>query len=98
LEIPPSARKAISVIVNAQPRRLRAVAKRAVPFIVQEKIRRTVARIEIWNRIVILIQAGVIAIQTKINIQQAVAVVICNRSVRERALRRPRKLKRIALQ
>jgi len=86
--VAPGARKAVPVVVHIQPRRLSPVQKYCIPFVVEQKVRRAIARVKIRSGIVILVQAHVIAVQAEINVQQSVAIVVSDGGMCERPLRR----------
>src|ERR1700676_4495811 len=96
--VAPGARETIAVVVRVQSRRLRTILKSCVAFVVKQEVRRPIACIEIRSRIVILVQTQVVGVEAKINIKTSIAVVVSRGSVRERSLRRPRKLEGIAFQ
>jgi hypothetical protein len=64
---------------------------------VQQEVWRSIARVEIRNGIVILIQAYVVAVETEINVETPVAIVIGDGRVSESSLGRSRELEGIGL-
>src|SRR5579871_732163 len=98
IAVSPRTRKAVAVVLNIQTSGLSAVFECAVSFVVEEIVRRAVSRIEIWHRISVLTQALVVVVQAEINVEAPIVVVIGNRSMRERALRRTRKTECISPQ
>src|SRR5258708_2522912 len=64
----------------------------------QQKIRWAIARVEVRSRVVILGQTEVVAVETKIDIEAAVVVVVGHRSMGEGALRGACELKCVALE
>src|SRR6185312_1453855 len=91
--IAPSAGKREAIVVLVHAGRFGNVFKSSVSAIAEQKIRRPVLRIVIglWMRI--LTQPLVVSVETKVNIQQSVAVIIGRSDTRERSGRRIRELK-----
>src|SRR3984893_4887259 len=73
------------------------VAKGAVAIVAHHEIRRTVLSIVVRHRVAILVGALVKRVETKINIQPAVAVIIGNSRSRECSSRWIFKVKRVRL-
>jgi len=65
---------------------------------VKQEIGRTVASVEVRRRIVILIEAEVVAVETKIDVETTIVVIVGDGGVREGTLRRGCKFERVALQ
>src|SRR5437660_11142441 len=97
VQIAPRASKTVTVVFHVETRRFGAVGKRAVAFVVKQKVWRPVARVEIGSRIVVLIKAEIVAVETEVNIKSAIAIVVGDGRVCECALRRFRKLESIWL-
>ena len=64
----------------------------------QQKIRRAIARVEVRNRIVVLIESDVVAVQTKVDIEASIAVVVGDGSVGECSLGLLHELEGVALE
>ena len=58
----------------------------------KEEVWRSIARVKIGRRIVILVQAQIVGVQAKIDIEAAVAIIIGQGGMRECAFRRACKL------
>ena len=98
LVIAPGAREAVAIIVRVQTSGFRTILKSPVSLVVAQKIGRPVASIEVGNRIVILIQSQIVAIQTKIDVEQSVSVIVGDGCVSEGSLWRMPELESIWLQ
>ena len=58
-----------------------------VAFVVEEEIWRAVPRVEVWDGVVILIEAEIIAVEAEIDIEASIAVVIGDGRMGEGSLR-----------
>jgi len=97
VEIIPSTAKAVAGVVCAEPGFGRDVTKSAVTVVAHHEIRRPVSRVVIGRWILVLLRALVIDIETKINVEPSVAVIIRNGRASKRSLRWIRKPKCIGL-
>src|SRR4029077_5544070 len=97
IEIAPGASETVAIVLNIQPRSLSSIGEVGVAVVVQQKVRRPVARVKVGDGIVILVQTHVIAVETEINVETPVAIVIGDSGVGESSLRRSCKLERIGL-
>src|SRR6266481_2252239 len=97
VEVVPPATKAITRVVPVETRLGGYIAKRSVPIVAHHKIGRPILRVIIRRRILVLIRALVIDVEAEIDIQPAVAVIICNRRPSEGPLRRLGELKCVRL-
>src|SRR5919108_81758 len=95
--VAPGASKTEAVIVDVHAGCRGSVHEGSVAFVVKEEIGRAVARVEIRSGIVILVETHVIRVEAKINVEAAVAVIVGNRGMGERSLRRLSELKGVAL-
>src|SRR5690349_2976449 len=98
IEIAPSARKAVAIVISVESSPLGAIAKHRATFVMQQKIGRAIARIEIRSGIVILVEAEIVAVQAEIDVEPPVIVVVGDRCVCEGASRSGRELEGITLQ
>src|SRR5579862_5518598 len=98
VDVPPSASEAVSIVLGIQSRRNRTIHKCAIAFVVKQEVWRPVACIEIRRRVMILIEAEIVAVEAEVDVEPSVTVVVRDGSVRERALRSVRKPKGIALE
>ena len=93
----PGTGEAVAIILRIQAGGVRAVDKNSIPLVMQKEIWRTIPRIEIRHRVVVLVQSQVVAIHAEIDIQASVAVVVGDRRMRECSFGRMRKLEGISL-
>src|SRR6267143_1319327 len=75
--VPPTA-KTVASVVLVEARFGGHIPKRPIPIVAQHEIRRTVFGVIIRSWILVLISALVIDIEAKIDVQPAVAIVICH--------------------
>src|SRR5208283_2782764 len=73
------------------------VTKGSISVVAHQEIGWTVVGVVVRNRILVLIRALVIDIQTEVNVEQAIAIIVGGGRTREGPLRRIGKLKRIRL-
>src|SRR3984893_9147209 len=95
--IAPRTTKAETRVVLIETRLFRNVTKGAVTIVAHHEIGRAILSIVVRHRVAILVGALVKRVETKINVQPAVAIIICNGGSRERTSRRIFKAKRIRL-
>src|ERR1700751_2935674 len=93
----PGTGEAVAIILCMQTGRFGPVDKDCIPLIMEKEICRTIPRIEIRHRVVILVQSQVVAIHAEIDVQASVTVIVCDRSVRKCSFGRMRKLEGISL-
>src|SRR5215469_3346904 len=86
--MPPDAGERVAVVVDIEAGSLRAILEDAIAFVVQKKVWRAIAGVEIRNRVVILIEARVVAVQAEIDVEASIPVVVGGGGVRERSRRR----------
>src|SRR2546430_11508575 len=96
--VAPGARKAVPVVIHVQSSRLGPIHKRRISFVVKQKVWRAISCVKIRSGIVILIEAHIITVQAKIDVQPTVAIVVSDRRVCESSLGRPHKLKGVAFE
>ena len=75
--------------------RFRTVDKGRVALVVEQEVRWPISRVEVRGRVVILIQPQVITVDTEVDVEPAVAIVVRDGSVGESAFRRSRKSERV---
>src|SRR5579863_212486 len=93
----PGAAEAVAGIVLIEAGLRRNIAKRSVALVAHHEVRRTVFRGVVRDGILVLIRALVIGVETEINIQPAVAVIIGQGGAGESSLRWLREMKRVSL-
>src|SRR6185295_20227548 len=86
IEIAPGAGKTVAIVVHIQPRSRSPVSESRVAFIVQQEVRRPIARVEVRHGIVVLVEAGVVAVQAKIDVEPPVTIVVRDGGVGECSL------------
>src|SRR3984957_9329139 len=95
--VSPGASETVAVVLGMQSCRLGLVDERGVSFVVHEEVGWTVARVKIGRRVVILVQAKIVAVEAEVDIETAVAIAVGQRCMRERSLGRSLELEGIAL-
>src|SRR5271157_43899 len=76
IEVAPSAIKTVAVIVLLEAGGGRHVVERSIAVVAKKKIRRPVLGVVVRRGIPVLIKALVIAVETKINVEPSVAIVV----------------------
>ena len=90
--VAPGAGEAIAVIFGVEAGGFGAIGEDAVAFVVQQEVGRPVARVVVRHRVVILVEAEVIAVEAEVDVQTAITVVVGECGVGEGSLRGLRKL------
>src|SRR5271163_3191427 len=72
----PGTRKAVAIVIRIQSRRFSPLHKCGVTFVVQQAVGWPIAGVEVGNRIVVLIEAQVVAVQAEVNIKTPVPIVV----------------------
>src|SRR6266498_3414346 len=93
--VSPRAREAVAIIVNVQAGGFCPIFKTPTSLIVKQEVWRAIASVEIRRRIPVLIQSGIVVVQTEIDIETAVMIVVCDRGMGECTLRWPYELEGI---
>src|SRR5205807_10368959 len=97
IQIAPGAGETVAVVVEVQSGLIGSILKGVIAFVVKQEVRRAIAGVEVRSRIVILIKAHVVVVDTEIDVETSVTVVIGYRGLRETPLSSPGKLESIAL-
>ena len=98
IRISPAATETVACIVLIQPRFSGGVTERAVAVVAHQKIRRSVFRIVVGQRIVVLTAALIKSVETEVNIEKSVAIVVRGGRASECAPRRSSEVKGIRLE
>src|SRR6267142_2983845 len=86
--VAPSAGETEAIVFSVESGRFGAIDKGSTAFIVKKKIGRAIAGVEVRRRVVILIEAEIVTVEAKIDIEAAVAIVVGNGGVSKSAFRR----------
>src|SRR5882724_2644574 len=95
--VAPGASKTVAVVLRIQPRGFGSIQEGRIAFVVQQEVGRTIPRVEVRCWVVILVEAYIVAVQTEIDIESSIAVIVRRGSVRKGTLRGLDKLESITL-
>jgi len=96
--VAPGAVEAETVVILVEAGGCGHILEGGISFVVEEEVRRAVPRVVVGKREVVLLDPLIVIIQTEVNIQAPVAIVIAEGCAGEGSLRRLRESKRVGLQ
>ena len=86
--VTPRTGETVAVVFCVEAGSCRAVNEVPISFIMEKKIGRAIARVEIRRRVVVLIEAEIIGVETKVDVEAAIAIVVGQSGMGECAQRR----------
>ena len=95
--VAPTTAKAVTGVVLVETRFGGHVTERSVAVVAHQEVRRTVVGVEIRQGIFVLIGALIVDVQTEVDIEVAIAIVVGDRRSGEGSLRRLREMKCVRL-